>query len=52
MTLNDSLASHPRASLAPGSNKIKPKDMLVENEDIDSDKENQGAAEKSPACED
>jgi hypothetical protein len=52
MTLNDSLASQPRASLAPASNKIKPQDMMVENEEADSDKENQGEVFKSATCED
>lgn len=51
MTLNDSLASQPRGSLAPGSKKIKPEDMMVESEEVDSDKENQGVA-KSASCED
>ena len=52
MTVNDSLGSQPRASLAPGSNKIKPQDMMAENEEVDSDKENQGGAAKSATCED
>jgi hypothetical protein len=52
MTLNDSLASEPRASLAPpASNKIKPQDMMLENEEVDSDKENQGVV-KGASCED